>query len=382
MIGTLIARLNAFRLLCSHKLRGGADGRMQGLDALRGLAALIVVAYHYTCGYPLLVKTPHDALWLTVPLPALGVQIFFVISGFVIFMTLERSRSGMDFFMSRFARLYPPFLFCMLLTATVVFGTGFNPETINGWDVVMNLPLVVGLLSKTYVDPSYWTLTIEVCFYAWIALFYYYVQQRYVASGRDSFERVLGNPLLLALLGWLLLDLAGRTFYEDMYSRMALALNFQYGHLFVAGVAVYGLSRGRLAVPLLILALAVGIGSMPQAGQFSPGGAAKVLCIVGMIWAGSRLRLSGALARWASFLGGISYSLYLLHQILGFAIIHHLETAGLNTNLAMLAALACVIGLAAASRRWIEVPSQRWLLGAYAARKLAAGVAPLRAGPA
>ena len=355
---------------------------MQGLDALRGLAALIVVAYHYTCGYPLLVKAPNDALWLRVPLPALGVQIFFVISGFVIFMTLERSRKGMDFFMSRFARLYPPFLFCMLLTAAVVFSLGFNPEKIGVLDVAMNLPLLVGLLGKTYVDPSYWTLTIEVCFYAWIAVFYYYVQQRYVDAGHASFDRVPGNPLLLALLGWLLLDLAGRTVGDDMYSRLALALNFQYGHLFVAGIAIYGLSRGRLLVPLLILALAVAIGSMPQAGKFSAGGAVKVLVIAGLIWGASRLRLSGALARWATFLGGISYSLYLLHQVIGFAIIYHLEAAGVNTNLAMLAAMAVVIGLAAVIRRWVEVPAQRRLLGAYAARKLAAGAAPLRTGSA
>jgi peptidoglycan/LPS O-acetylase OafA/YrhL len=74
----------------------GHDARVRGFDLLRGLAAAAVVLFHYTVRYGAL-----D--WYPAPPPAIrfaaglyGVEVFLCISGFVIFMTLDRTRRPMD----------------------------------------------------------------------------------------------------------------------------------------------------------------------------------------------------------------------------------------------------------------------------------------------
>lgn len=74
-------------------------GRLQGLDALRGLAALAVVLFHYTARFDeLFATTPQSSL--SFPNGHYGVDLFFIISGFVIFMTLQRMRRPADFLVS------------------------------------------------------------------------------------------------------------------------------------------------------------------------------------------------------------------------------------------------------------------------------------------
>lgn len=353
------------------------QGRMPALDALRGIAALVVVAYHYTIGYPATVKPFDDRLWLSVPLPSIGVQVFFAISGFVIFMTLERSKSGRDFFVSRFARLYPPFIFCMLLTASVCFATGFNPRNVVPGDVLMNLPMVVGLLDRSYIDPSYWTLTSEICFYALISVFFYQVQRRLVPDGFSNFGNLSRNPLVLLVLLWMIVAVYGRGTTDDLFSRWSLAFNYLYGHLFVAGIAVYGFTKGKLLVPSVLLSIAVVAGGVTVSGQFSAGGSIKVLVIAALILICAQVQLGRRMAALAAFLGGISYSLYLIHQTLGYMLINKLEAAAINSNLAVLGAFAVVIGLAFLIRKYIEIPSQNLIVKLYApwkAHKVAVSV--------
>src|SRR5579864_8086350 len=96
------------------------EQRIESLDSLRGLAVLMVLFFHYTCrfqpayyGYP---SRPAIAL----PFGNLGVQLFFVISGFVITMTLVRCESQFEFLWKRFARLYPAYWFAVTLTFSAV----------------------------------------------------------------------------------------------------------------------------------------------------------------------------------------------------------------------------------------------------------------------
>lgn len=87
--------------------------RFTELDALRGIAVMLVLISHYTWAYDLNsgdyhfeILEDHKFHFLY---GAFGVQIFFVISGFVIFMTLEHTKSAAHFAVNRFARLYPTY---------------------------------------------------------------------------------------------------------------------------------------------------------------------------------------------------------------------------------------------------------------------------------
>ena len=80
-----------------------AAPRLQGLDALRGIAALTVVLYHFTLGYQEVLRQHRLGLLFVVSNGHFAVNLFFIISGFVIFMTLESSAGAADFAVSRFA---------------------------------------------------------------------------------------------------------------------------------------------------------------------------------------------------------------------------------------------------------------------------------------
>ncbi|MEK4129105.1 acyltransferase [Solibacillus sp. FSL W8-0474] len=80
--------------------------RLTELDALRGLAALAVVIFHYTTRYNELFGHEKSS-YLNFTFGHMGVNLFFMISGFVIFMTLRRINNVKEFAIKRAFRLYP-----------------------------------------------------------------------------------------------------------------------------------------------------------------------------------------------------------------------------------------------------------------------------------
>jgi peptidoglycan/LPS O-acetylase OafA/YrhL len=100
------------------------QNRLFELDVLRGIAALGVVMYHYTTHYDELYGHSQKVL-IYFPFGQYGVELFFIISGFVIFMSLERTKSSLDFIVGRFSRLYPAYWTAVILTFTIVTVTRF-----------------------------------------------------------------------------------------------------------------------------------------------------------------------------------------------------------------------------------------------------------------
>jgi peptidoglycan/LPS O-acetylase OafA/YrhL len=80
------------------------NSRLAELDALRRLAAFAVVLFHYSTRYDVLFGHP-SPLAVSFHFGCYGVQLIFIISGFVIYMTLERFKPPLDFVVSRGARV-------------------------------------------------------------------------------------------------------------------------------------------------------------------------------------------------------------------------------------------------------------------------------------
>jgi peptidoglycan/LPS O-acetylase OafA/YrhL len=159
-----------------------SSSRIHCLDGLRGIAITAVILFHAFARWPNLYaygdKFVNNAVLNT---QLAGVNLFFIISGFVILMTLRKCKSFFDFLIRRWLRLFPAMLICSLL---VLFSSGLFPERPAGqarfWDLLPGLTflgdgLVVhhlwDLFSQfTYVVPNsiegaFWSLYVEVKFY-------------------------------------------------------------------------------------------------------------------------------------------------------------------------------------------------------------------------
>ena len=291
--------------------------RIATLDLLRLVAALAVVAFHY------LFRGAADEPFLAEGYPQaapyaiygyLGVNLFFLISGFVIAASAE-GRSWQAFSIARFARIYPGFLICMLLSAVVLAFSGNAALGVTGTQVLGNLLIFAPALGQPFVDGVYWSIVLELVFYGWVA----------IAIAAGLFCRFK----LELVAGWLLLSMLNELVLGS--GALRLLLITEYGPYFAAGILLHHITaHGRSAEALLLLAAAfllscntiqlgrewmlVHYGVALPFFDLLAGNAA----IHGMLFAAVLLpRLVPSNATVFMF-GGITYPLYLLHQNIGY----------------------------------------------------------------
>ncbi|MBV9538594.1 MAG: acyltransferase [Acidisphaera sp.] len=330
--------------------------RFRELDAFRGLAALWVVLFHYGYRYD---EVAHRALPLLPPLPAfsngnLPVFWFFIISGFVITWTIERSAGVAEFAVSRFTRLYPTYWAALLLTFAVGVTAPLPIQHYTAAQLLWNLTMVQEYAGVEHVDGAYWSLSVELLFYAYMAAF--------LAMGWTS--RLAHVALAWAALS-LLAQLAA-TFGLPAPWRVQLVLLLRFVHFFAAGIAFFHLWRGR-EVALSALTLLLCAGSIMLAYE----AADAVACLVFL--ALFLLAISGRLVflvcRVTVWLGAISYALYVSHELLGFRAIAALDAAGVPHALGVAAAIAGALTLATLLTAFVERPASRSLRRALGARR-------------
>ncbi len=326
-----------------HK-EASPSSRVVELDALRGIAALAVLAFHYTTQYGQQYGHATPLGFGFAP-GNYGVNLFFLISGFVIFMTLERTRTTMDFVISRFSRLFPAYWAAMALTGVFVYVLGMPEQRLPLHDLLLNLTMVQQLLGSEHLDGSYWTLQVELFFYAQMLLWFVLGQLKRIH--------------LIILLWLVLVTWCGEVVQHHMhFSYLARELLIlRHIPFFALGILFYRLhtrpQENLLNYTMMGLCLvAIAIADPP------------VFLWVGFACCGIFLlfvnnRLSWLRGTFFAFLGGISYSLYLLHQAIGFALIHDLERRGVPSLLACLLTLVIVLALASALSFVVERPAMR-----------------------
>jgi peptidoglycan/LPS O-acetylase OafA/YrhL len=336
-----------------------SPGRLAELDALRGLAALAVVFYHLTTvhlrdtgfrGQPSL-----DIWW-----GDNGVELFFVISGFVIFMTLDRTKRPLDFVASRFSRLYPAYWAAVLLTTATVAALGFDQYQRTGGEVLVNLTMFQRLpgLDVRDVDWSYWSLYTEMIFYCVMLILFVTRQLKHIEL-----------YLVLALLVTVAYDVAWSFAQGQLPAssiiRQGLGSFIEvvpYAPLFVVGICLYRIWTGArrwAAFGLLAAAIAIIRATMSDEQVVA---ALIAVAAFGLILTGRArfLRLPPLI-----WLGGISYSLYLIHNVAGRAVIVRLEAAGWPADAAIAAAFMLGLAAATAINRAVERPAQAMLRSRY-----------------
>lgn len=334
-----------------------APDRLAGLDLLRFFAALMILVFHFGFAGPVrgTMTTAFPEIAGVSKYAFVGVDLFFVISGFVIAVSAE-GRSWGQFAVSRFLRLYPAHAFCMCATAVVMAAMAAPHAKPSVLQWLANLTMLAPVFGQKFMDGAYWSIVIEIVFYGWVALL--------LALG-------LYQRWLLAILAvWLAVACVNELFFQWRPLRFALAT--EYAGMFVSGMLIHRIrtgARGVIVFGLLGCAIALGALHALEAQR----AIARIyadhvdLSVLLMLHGGIYAVLLAAL--WLSrrnpatplvlTLGGLTYPLYLIHQNAGYLIIDALAPlAGRWCAAAVVVSLALAFSYAV--HRFVEPFGRRF----------------------
>ncbi len=332
---------------------GSSSSRILELDALRGLAAVAVVLFHYTTRYGQLFGHSDPCL-LSLPIGHYGVDLFFMLSGFVILMTLERTADSLKFAWGRFSRLYPAYWAAAAATFAVVTLCGLPGQEVSLSEAIVNLTMIQALLGAPHIDGAYWSLQAELIFYVNMLLLF-----RMGAFRRPNEVVALWVGLAIAVQSAEVGCQTALPACAGILSKISTIASLEFIPLFGIGIILFASKKGtRIGIAsqsVLALCFFTLIRFEGFVAAVIDGGLAIAL------W----LALTGHLAMLASrplvFLGALSYTLYLIHENIGYVIIRSLEQAGLQPLATIAVAFAVSLSLAFALHHTIEKPSMHAL---------------------
>lgn len=297
---------------------GARIGRLSHLDALRGIAALLVMVQH---SVTIVAQHPSAPGWYrflaetfntTYYSPGrTGVVAFFLISGFVVPFSLKQPNALRGFAISRFFRLYPAYWFSLLLAVTLLplLGIAEYPAK----QIAANVTMVQFALRQPNVIGAYWTLFIEMAFYFCCALWFMFGVLRSARFLVFISVALLGLALATAVMRYFKPDLAVPVGYVNYLAAMHIGTLARLAILEKDALA-------KRALPLVVgLALVAAIGISWFAYSKTPEVDPWISGITGL-YVGYALFFycvwrKAFVNRFTLYLGGISYSFYLLHGL-------------------------------------------------------------------
>lgn len=298
--------------------RGRRGPRLDVLDGLRLLAALMVMLFHFAGALPTLGEDV-PLLGRVAPYGWLGVHLFFLVSGFVICMSAwDKPLTG--FVQSRVVRLLPTYVFCVLVTSAVLLIPGapvpWGRPTPS--QILSNLTMLQHPLGVQEIDHSYWTLWSELRFYLLFAVI--------------SCLGVTTRRVLTFCWGWTLAAVLAPQAHLPLLDLLA---NPQYAPLFISGIALYLLRHGgpRQIQPWALLVLNWFlmqhnmIGISKTFGQAAGPRLSWTVCTLvltlfyAVILAVALGCFDRVTCRVLNTAGAISYPLYLIHQAIGLTLL-------------------------------------------------------------
>ncbi|ROS78532.1 peptidoglycan/LPS O-acetylase OafA/YrhL [Cellulomonas sp. PhB143] len=337
----------------SAPVPGAGRPRLHALDGLRFVAASAVLLYHFTgTGQDYWGGTPSTAFPNVNEVSRygfLGVEVFFVISGFAILLTAyDRPLRG--FVASRVGRLFPAYWVAIGLTVLLqaVWSGGRAPSAL---DTVLNLTMMQDPFGATSVQVVFWTLLVELKFYLLMGLL--------VAVGVTR-ERVIGLAVLWPLLGQLAKDSG-----SDLVTTLLVP---DYAPYFAVGMLLYlvvrdgndaavwlGIGLNLLLCVRLLTRYSVHASDITGEPVRAGVCVAVFLAMAALVWCVTAGPLAHLSWRWLTTLGALTYPLYLVHSQLGYAVIDELHDV-VPGRLVLVIATALSVALAWLIHRCVERP--------------------------
>jgi peptidoglycan/LPS O-acetylase OafA/YrhL len=292
------------------------EKRIQLLDYVRFAAALSVVAYHYlfngiTNGK---ISSLHEysAIAPIAKYGYLGVELFFLISGYVIY-TSAAGKAPDRFAVGRLVRLYPAFWFAVCFTSFVAIFWGVERTSVSLPQFFANLTMVAPLFGQPVVDGVYWTLMFEIRFYLLVFVFLYF-------GLSHKLDKIFSYWAILLLAVWLIRpSLSTIPFLGTYYA-------FFVGGAVLATIRDKGFSPLNTAALVSAFVVSLSFTLSSVASIEARKGTEYSEVAIGLVIFGfyllflalnhhsvSRLKLPFSLA-----LGGLAYPIYLLHAHFGY----------------------------------------------------------------
>ena len=344
--------------------------------AAPNLVATLIASAPYDAG---VVPTPLERFYSVFNLAAIGVAVFFLISGFVIPLSLD-SGSALSFLIKRAMRIFPVYWASLGLGIVAIFLSAAywsRPVLYGVSDYLANVFLVTDFFGRVDIPSVMWTLMVEIKFYLLAPLFHWLIRHRMLWA-------LPAWGALVLLLYWLAVASCvddvpacwgrrgpiSRVSWEPMMIGYMLIGSSLYAHYrgFMSGLAT-----GASCVAIFLL-FAV---SWPLS-VFAMHGTSYVLAYFWavLIFCGSYLfRNKIVIVQPLKFLAAISYPLYVAHPLVGYGLMRWLDALGASYPVALVVALAAVVCSAWIIHLLVEAPAMR--LGAKWAKK-AAGLTPVR----
>jgi peptidoglycan/LPS O-acetylase OafA/YrhL len=289
----------------------------------------------------------------------LGVRSFFIVSGYLVFMSCERSASLRDYASKRVRRIYPAYFAVVVLA----FAVGWAATSVASADylqggaryLLANLaflnflsPTLPGIFASnpwTEVNGALWTLKIEVMFYALVPLML-------LAARRFGAAPVLGVLYVLSVVYNLALDAVAVSTGRQIWAQLQRQLPGQLTY-FLVGAALYlfrDRAQRRWAV-LLAIAAAAHVAQLLVPGLMVRALLEPIALGIAVVFAACGLRYLGNFARF----GDLSYGIYIIH----FPVIQAAVAAGLYARdpwLAFTLSTATTVALAFLCWHAVERP--------------------------
>jgi peptidoglycan/LPS O-acetylase OafA/YrhL len=307
-----------------------SKSRIEVLDSLRAIAALAVVISHTTAHH--------------FNFGRYGVQLFFILSGFVIFKTVESVKTTKEFIIKRFFRLYPAYWFAVIITATVI-NLFSQIKHISFLEFLFNLTMFQEHFKIKNVDWSYWSLTPELFFYFYMAILIFFKATRFIF------------PVCIA---WLIIILCNYFFKIENYFVFIRFFNIRHGQLFIAGIMFYRIfyNKGNPFHNYIMIAFTFFTSLLVYSVQYGIKDIAIAIPLSYLLFFLFIFnKLNFLKFKPLFFIGNISYPLYLIHQDIAITVEQYYDYT--SSSLLVILLITFFILIAYWIHLFVELPAQK-----------------------
>ncbi|MDE5883221.1 MAG: acyltransferase [Muribaculaceae bacterium] len=322
------------------------------IDIIRALSAIFIVLYHYTYRYnenKFIIDAHAEISWpFQVSWGYGAVSTFFILSGYLLAKNVEnvKAQAG-HIFIKRMTRLYPTYWVCMSIT-TLVLLTIFPEAKVSLKEYLINLSMLASNFKTRFVDGAYWTMAYEVKFAVIVFLLLLIPK---ISTRKITIGLILIFSILEVFYGNLLL-----------FKILRVCLIIDWIQVFVSGIAIHYIQKKKSDIGYwVILFLCLCAQFYRHSSSASPSNIFFIATLL-LLYLRPKLDLINIpdiIYRLFEFIALISYPLYLLHQMIGFAIIKWLRSVGQTSELWIILPVGVSIILALIIHKFIEVPTSK-----------------------